>query len=209
MPSDIYALHTYTYLHLRKAVGWIGVLLPFVLVLGTYLIFNDKVIQPSISHYYHTGMSDVFVGVICAIALFMFYYCGPEKIDNICGDIAGFSAVGIALFPTTKEGAADWVGVVHYSCAAVFFLTLAFFAIWLFRKTKKGEEPTPQKKKRNMIYLICGIIMIACLLAIVIYHNFLKVDGQDTILVFVAETIALIAFGFSWMVKGEVILADD
>ena len=32
---------TFSYLALRKAVGWIGILLPFVMMLGGYLIFKE------------------------------------------------------------------------------------------------------------------------------------------------------------------------
>ena len=39
-----YSRHTYSYLALRRAVGCIAMLLPFVLMLGEYLIFGDKVI---------------------------------------------------------------------------------------------------------------------------------------------------------------------
>ncbi len=37
---DKYTRLTYSYLALRKAVGWIGILLPFVLLLGNTLIFG-------------------------------------------------------------------------------------------------------------------------------------------------------------------------
>ena len=51
-----YTRHTYSYLALRKAVGWIGILLPFVLMLGVYLIFKGPFIHESISHYYYSKM---------------------------------------------------------------------------------------------------------------------------------------------------------
>ena len=78
-PKDKYSRHTYSYLALRKAVGWIGILLPFALMLGGFLIFKEEIIQESISHYYYTGMRDVFVGALCAVALFMFFYSGYNK----------------------------------------------------------------------------------------------------------------------------------
>jgi len=68
-----YSIHTYSYLSLRKAVGWIGMSLPFVLMLGVILIFNGNLIQESISHYYYTGMRNVFVGALCAVGLFLFF----------------------------------------------------------------------------------------------------------------------------------------
>lgn len=207
-PIDKYSNHTYSYLHLRKAVGWIGVLLPFVLVLGTNFIFNQGYIQESISHYYHTGMSDVFVGTICAIALFMFYYSGYDQWDNIAGNIAGFGALGVALFPTTASGPVDLIGKVHYAAAIVLFVTLAVFCLWLFRKGKPGVKPTPQKIKRNFTYLACGIIIIACLAAIAIFQIYFVKDPNETFFVFAAETVALLAFGFSWLVKGGALMAD-
>jgi len=40
-----YTLFTHPYLVLRKAVGWIGILLPFTLILGVLFLFNGEVIQ--------------------------------------------------------------------------------------------------------------------------------------------------------------------
>ena len=88
---DPYAQHTYSYLALRKAVGWIGIVLPFVLMFGA-LLLKDEVIQESISHFYHTKMGDVFVGALCAVALFLFFYSGHDKLDNWAGNMAGFFA---------------------------------------------------------------------------------------------------------------------
>jgi len=73
-PNYTHSGQTYSYLALRKAVGWIGILLPFVLMLGMVLLFKEEVVLRNISLYYHSGMRDVFVGAICAIALFVFFY---------------------------------------------------------------------------------------------------------------------------------------
>ena len=89
-PKDKYSRHTYSYLALRKAVGWIGILLPFALMLGVILIFKGEIIQESISHYYHTEMRNVLVGALCAVALFMFFYTGYDKWDDWAGNVAGF-----------------------------------------------------------------------------------------------------------------------
>lgn len=200
--------HTYSYWTLRKAVGWIGLLLPFVLMFGGVLFFKGKLVAGSISYYYHTGMGDVFVGALCAVALFMFFYCGFDKWDDWAGNLAGLFAIGVAWFPTTKSGPEDWVGIVHLTCAILFFLTLASFSLFLFTKTAKDKEPTKQKKKRNLIYIICGIIMVASLIAIVIYKIFFRDHSSVCSIVFWGETIALVAFGVSWLTKGEAIYPD-
>lgn len=205
-PQDKYSQHTYSYLALRKAVGWIGILLPFTLMLGVFFIFKGEIIQKSISHYYHTGMGDVFVGALCAIALFMFFYCGHDKWDDWAGNVAGFLALGVAWFPTTEVGSSDLTGKIHFTFATLFFITLAVFSLVLF--TRKGSDPTTQKLTRNKIYVICGLIMIACLIAIVIYLNFIHNDNSGSCFVFWAETVALIAFGISWLTKGGTLYPD-
>jgi hypothetical protein len=203
--QDKYAMHMYSYLALRKAVGWIGILLPFVLMAGLYLLFNHDALPPSISDYYYTGMRNVFVGGLCAVGLFMFFYCGYDQWDNWTGNIAGLFAIGVAFFPTTESGATDLIGWIHYASAAIFFLSLSFFSLVLFTKTKKGHEPTPEKRKRNKIYIICGIIMIACIVGIALKGLF---GPMQFAFVYWAETVALVAFGISWLTKGEALYPD-
>jgi hypothetical protein len=206
--SNKFSRHTYSYLALRNAIGWIGTLLPFVLIAGIFLFSKEKVLQNSISHYYYTNMGDVFVGALCAIALFMFFYSGYDKWDDWAGNAAGIFALGVAWFPTTETGPGDWIGTVHFICAAALFIMLAFFSIYLFTKTKKDAEPTQQKLIRNKIYISCGIIMVLCLAAIFIYMNFIQDIHYDSTYVYWMETIALVAFGISWLTKGETLLPD-
>ena len=56
--------------------------------------------------------------------------------------------------------------------------------------------------------MICGLVMIACLVVIFIYFNFIQSDNSDSSLVFWGETIALIAFGISWLTKGGTLYPD-
>ncbi len=199
----------YTYWTLRNAVGWIGILLPFVLMLGVFLFFDGQVIESSISKYYHTGMRDVFVGALCGIALFMFFYYGYDQIDNWTANFAGFFALVVAWFPTTQYGPSDTIGKIHLTFAALLFLTLAFFSIFLFTKTDEGVPPTPEKLIRNKIYIICGIAIIGCIISIAIYYLFIDTIFPIPSFVFWAETIALIAFGISWITKGETLFPDN
>ena len=50
--------------------------------------------------------------------------------------------------------------------------------------------------------------MIACLIAIFIYFNFIQTDNSESSFVFWGETIALIAFGISWLTKGGALYPD-
>lgn len=204
-----------SYLGLRKAIGIIGILLPFVLVFGKILLEGEGLsIESSISAYYYTVMGDVFVGSLCAVGVFLLSYRGYERKDNIAGDIACIFAIGVALFPTTPE--INWtskdkiIGDVHLFCATGFFLTLAFFSLCLFRKTNPDKPPTRMKVWRNRVYAACGYIILACLaLAAVVsfVSDDLPIKRLDPI--FWLEATAIVAFGVSWFTKGEAILKDE
>lgn len=196
----------HSYLSLRKSVGWIGILLPFVLMFGVFLIFHGKLPLFTISMYYYTGMRDVLVGALCAIGLFMFFYRGYDNWDNITGNIVGFCAICIAWFPATKAGPLDLPGKIHFIAAAIFFLCLAFFSLVLF--TRKGSNPTARKLRRNRIYVICGLVMIACLIGMLVFFGFLQDHYPDSSFAFWAETVALLAFGISWLTKGGAFYPD-
>ncbi len=165
-----FSRHTYSYTELRKAVGWIGILLPFTLMIGVSFIFNETVFPESISHYYYTGMGDVFVGALCAVALFMFFYSGYDRRDDWAGHLAGFFALGVAWFPVTETGTATGAGIIHLISAGLLFFILAVFSLFLF--TLKEDSPSRQKLKRNTIYIICGLIIVASMIAVAIFHGF-------------------------------------
>lgn len=217
--SDDPRLISYSYL--RKAVGFLGLFLPIILFLGLRFIANCTDVQHSISDYYHTQMRDVFVGVLCAIALFLYCYKGYEddKRDNIAGTLASFFALGIAFFPTSFDGDSScgiipaiknpkYISTLHFIFATAFFLVLAYFSLKLFTL---GNSDTKEKQIRNKIYLMCGFIMLACIGLIALYFFYLEdkypnLKNYDP--VFWLETIALWAFATSWLVKGELILQD-
>jgi hypothetical protein len=202
-----------SYMTLRKIIGILGMALPFVLSLGEWAIFG-KGLQGSMSAYYHTGMRDVFVGILFAIGFFLFSYKGPDRKDNIAGNLACLFAVGVALFRTTPEGkdAVDVAGIVHLACAGLFFLTLTYFSLFLFTKTNPDVKPTRRKLQRNIVYRVCGGIMAASILLMMLYSFLPK--GVTAPLkplspIYWLEALAIIAFGVSWFVKGEAILKDE
>jgi hypothetical protein len=196
----------YSYIALRNTIGWIGILLPFVMMLGGFLIFGENITLCNISMYYYTGMRDVYVGAMCAVGLFLFFYRGYDKWDDWAGNIAGFCAFCIAWFPTTKIGPQNLAGNIHFYAAAIFFLVLACFSLLLF--TRQGENPTKQKLKRNKIYICCGLVMLVCIIAVRIYFSFLKEIYPFSPFVFWNETVALVAFGISWLTKGGTFYPD-
>ncbi len=211
-----------SYLGLRKAIGIIGLMLPFLLAIGNLfaqpLLRDPKPLaglQDSISYYYYTDMGNIFVGSLCAIGIFLLSYRGYEKQDRIAGILACIFAVGVALFPTKPEVAdptmVDKVlGGLHYGFAALLFLTLAYFSLKLFTKTDPTKIPTQQKLKRNIVYRVAGYTIVACIVLILVFKLTLSDDALHRFKpTFFLEALAVIAFGASWLVKGEAILKDE
>jgi hypothetical protein len=201
-----------SYMTLRKFIGILGLALPLALLAGGQFIFHTG-LRPSLSDYYHTGMRDVFVGTLCAIGVFLVSYRGNEKKDDIAGNIACFFAVGLSLFPCATETPTPGettIGHLHFIFAAAFFLTLVYFSLFLFTLTDKRVQPTRRKLMRNRVYRVCGWLMLACVAGIAVFKLALS-DAwvRDNRVVFWLETVAITAFGVSWLVKGEAILADE
>ena len=199
-----------SYLALRKAIGVLGISLPVILPLGVFLVGSDDAWQPTISDYVDTVMGDVFVGILFAIGVFLYFYVGYDRepdqppylpSDRLASNLGGLFALGVALFPTTS--AVGFVQGVHTVSAVLLFVTLAYFALWQFTKTG-DEEPTPEKLMRNRIYRICGITILVCIALIGIHGWLLRDTGlNDLNPVFWLEAIAMWAFGIAWFVKGE------
>jgi hypothetical protein len=204
---------------IRKAVGWLGIGLPVVLFFGTLVIGDCSILKASVSDYFYTIMGGVFVGVLCAVALFLLTYKGPAPIDGIISSIAAIFALGVAFFPCNVSGGhydcniINWQpdntrNMAHYCSASGLFIVLSIMSLWLFRKSNK-PNPDGRKKSRNTVYFICGIVMLAAMgliLALKVFHLGEKLYYLRP--TFWLELIALWAFGISWLVKGELVLKD-
>jgi hypothetical protein len=200
-----------SYLVLRRAVGVLGIALPFVVAIGKRIL-DGPGIQSTISAYYYTSSRNLFVGTLCAIASFLLSYRGYDRKDSILSNCAGALAIGIALFPTTPEiGATPTekiVGCLHIFFAAGYFLLLAYFSLVLFTKT--DGNPTRRKMQRNSVYRVCGYTILVCLALIVAVSRL--PDGAvitEWKPRFWLESMAVVAFGVSWLTKGEAILPDQ
>jgi hypothetical protein len=209
-----------SYLTLRKAIGILGIGFPVVLVVGSVTCGHCLEIQSSISAYYHTNMRNIFVGILCAIAFFLFAYKGYENADAVAGNLGCIFALGVVFFPTSiTDPLTSCLPVtidtgilsnIHFASATGLFLILSYFSIFLF--TRKGNNPTKMKLKRNKLYHICGYIMLGCIALIAVYSICRSRDGCTGLLkykpTFFLESIALWAFGISWLTKGKAILTD-
>lgn len=205
-----------SYPGLRRSGGYLGIALPFVLGFGpaVYALVTGMTthlsIEPSISSYYHTAMRNLFVGDLCAIAVFLISCKGYNRIEAILGDLAGLWAMGVALFPTNGNGAPETlISKLHAVFASLLFLELAIFCLVLFTRTSPDKRPTPRKIARNTVYMICGYTIVVCIVLSLLtaIPSIGRVIGWKNHL-FWYESVAIVSFGVAWITKGGRILKD-
>ncbi len=190
-----------SYLLLRKIVGWIGMLLPFVLLIGNAAMSASR--PDSMSGYYYTPMRNIFVGALCALGVFLIAYDGYDGMDKWITNVAGFGAIGVAFCPTKPSGpvsaAQNVVGDFHVGFAICTFTALGLMAL----RFAKGKQP----RLETTAYYACGSLIFACVL-LALASNFLppSLNAKWPVL-FILEATAVVAFGVSWFVKGGTILS--
>ncbi|WP_428229975.1 hypothetical protein [Flavobacterium sp.] len=206
----------FTYRRIRRAIGYLGISLPILLVGLSLIPFFQTQVQPSISHYYYTNLREIFTGTLCAVGLFLIRYKGHDntsiwKNDNLLTNIAGIMALGVALFPTNPDSFKDkiytlipypekWLGWLHYGFAALLFLILALLAINVFTIGQENETGTPKSMlNENNIYRTCGYSIIVFVVLVPISEN-LKLFPYSTL---IFEALSLFAFGIAWLIKGR------
>jgi hypothetical protein len=197
-----------SYMTMRKLVGLFGISLVPILVIGSFILDRTNELQPSVSAYYYTSMRDALVGIICGISLFLFSYHGYNWQDSLSSKLAGFFALCIVIFPTSPSSdKTDIISQLHYITAGIFFAILAYMSIVLFTKT--SGHMTPEKKKRNKVYIVCGCVMLICVIGIPV-SSIPAIKRNIAFLkpTLIFEASALIAFGISWLTKGEFLLKD-
>ncbi len=200
-----------SYNTLRRSVGILGIALPLIMVVGSIALDNENQILNSISSYAHLRIGNGFVGILCAVSLFMFSYLGYDYKDNIAGHLAGIFALGIAFFPNNTCDPSTIINKLHLISASLFFLTLIYFSLRLFPKSDKDKKDWGKpKKNRNKVYYTCGFTMLGALLSVAVimiwFKNVLWLMDLDPVFWF--ETIMLVAFGISWITKGQMIFKD-
>jgi hypothetical protein len=207
-----------SYMLLRKSVGVIGVFLPFVLFFGNKIIGYG--VQPSVSGYYYTPMRNIYIGALCALAIFLITYDGWDRADTVITNIAGICVVGAAWCPTSLPGATGHqvvIGVFHLSFAAAAFVMLALMSLRFAKRTPTppglpfwsrvgyalGFTPAGASRTTTaelVIYRSSGLAILICLALI---YPMSKVYADSLL---VLEMIMMVSFGAAWLVKGTTLL---
>ena len=207
-----------SFLRVRRAIGLLGFFLPAALI--AYGLAFGGGILPSMSDYYYSPMREIFLGTLCAIAVFLWSYEGYRPrpgewlSDLMAARTASVGALAVAWAPTLPDAPAictisqcllgeRTASIIHFAGAFVFFGALAAFCLVLF---VRGPEDDAEKRASNRIYRCCGWTIVTCIAAIALVFFGPPRVGQPLAAVdavFWLETFATVAFAVSWLVKGN------
>jgi hypothetical protein len=168
--------------------------LQFILLVANGLILGRSP-EPTISDYYYTALAPVFELVMLGVASHLFRR--PESGAPCHARVAGFAALGIAVFPTARAGAViGTVGLVHVMCAIVFasaLIALTAESGWKLRPTTLLEMAVHR----------AACVTIACCVALLTADFLFTLTPERSCLPFWTETVAVLAFGTSWLLGGS------
>lgn len=205
-----YAPWVLSYFAQRRIAGWIGICLPIIVAILTVSIDPSHRLPDSISASYYTIARNYFVSSLASVAIFLISAVGYDE-DRALSFFAGAMAFLVAFSPCTPR----WIGNtplhsrIHGVAAILLFLDFAYMCLFRFTLTNSAEEMTPEKHSRNKVFRICGAFMLVAMagqLAGMILEHIDKMPISH--LTYAVETVCLIAFGFAWIVKGQMLFAD-
>lgn len=194
-------------IHQRRVLGILCLLLaPLSIAFGLFSQTNPEHWWYSISATYYANSNMLMIGLLFSTSVFFITYQGYDIIDRIITDFSALFAIGIVTFPC-NIGIYERVGlfqlpvatsnIIHYCCAAGLFLSFAIMII--FRFTKSNGLVTKKKVTRNIIYYVCGGVILLFMIWQLI-TTLIHLPGYWTI---IDETVMLTAFSIAWLVKGE------
>jgi hypothetical protein len=212
-------LYLKSYLVMRAFIGLTGIIMPIALITFDSLLSHRFAVLGSLSVYYHTGVRDIFVGSLCAVSVFLITYKVFERnLDNTLSVVAGIAAMVIAFFPTSRPAGSSLpltpfqayagehrVAVVHYTAAAVFMLALVIISFTFgAREGKRLQQRGAVQAKFSprfwrWFHWGCAIAILLSAAFIVVTQTLHVYDAYS---LFIGETVAVFAFGVSWLAKG-------
>lgn len=193
-------------------LGLLGIFLPWI-VLTLSCVFGYGFPDSISATYYIDPCITPFMIILGSAGILLISYKGYDKQDDIVCTVTGIFGLLICIFPCSNPDMyeagfiSNFVGTfqlpykvsgwIHNISAVFFFLLLAYNSYFLF--TKGSDNPTENKKKRNIIFRVCGIGMAVSLVLIVPFSIFEIWGGT-----WIVEAIALAFFGISWLTKSQI-----
>ena len=166
----------------------------------------------SISATFFCNSNILMIGLLVAIAIYFFSYKGYDIRDRICSIIEAVSSLGIVCFPCNSiENVPERIGlfnlpnnismIIHCVFAGILFVAFGFNILFLF--TLSVYNPTKEKKVRNVIYRVCGIIILTFCVIQGVTSTIWKWYPEWYPNTLVNEFIMLLAFGIAYLIKSE------
>jgi hypothetical protein len=168
-------------------------------------LFARTAITSISASYYEGGWSQsIFIGFLFAISALLLAYNGLSTTEMVVSKVAAIAGLGVALFPCGCEMRSVSVPYVHYACAGVMFLILAFFCYTFFQRARAKRHV--QATARATIYAVCGVAIVLSIAGLAIdglTHGSLSATLPR--FTFYGEAAGLVAFGISWLTASRVL----
>lgn len=207
---------------MRKLVGILGLSLPVLLPIGA------SEFLASISHYYYDTLSSLFfIIILSAFGLFLISYKGYTKdedseqiSDDFLTNIGGLAALIVVFVPTTCIGSTSQTikalcetcdvplfghslttpNTIHLVSAGIFILCMGWMSKYKFTRGSKSMHNKIYKHCGNVVFISVALLIVGIILEKLEVNFFI-----NDYYVYIFETIAVFAFGTSWLVKGKAI----
>lgn len=219
-------LYLRSYLLMRTIIGFMGITLPILLILGDSLLSDNGPglsVRGSLSGYYYSGVRDFFVGSVVAIGVFLITYKVFERsLNNVLSIVAGLAAIALAFFPTSRpDGGPDALQIpltpiqvrlgeatvahVHYTTAAIFIVSLAIISF--FFGLQEGRRGPQRVGRRSMLppsfwrwfHWVNALVILAAVGFMVLARTQHMLSAYSLL---IGQIVAIVAFGLSWLAKG-------
>lgn len=206
-----------TYFMLRVGLGALGFLFPLLLVLIG--LWEKISIQGSMSDYYFATASPelrdfpdrvLFVGILFTLGCFLILYRGFNRTEDWMLNIAGVSALAIALFPERAPSNCNNCGsalipYVHETAGVVLFVCTAFVA-WRCSDATLRYLPDSQKRFFKWLYNGFAGVMFVTPFGVIAMTSIFGVSDWKILIV---EWIVIWVFATYWLVKTVELKMDD
>ncbi|MGC5019337.1 hypothetical protein [Micromonospora sp. DT47] len=221
-------LYAKSYLLIRTVVGFIGIFLPLVFIIGeAYFLRGGVHVRGSLSSYYHSSMRDLFVASLCVAGFLLATYMAGQRRtrDFWLSLVAGVAVLGVVFFPTSRPGLVNdaprcgttpmpagcspvqqqlgetLTATIHFVCAAVFILSLAAIAFLFAYRERKWNDSTGMW----LVQKICGWVIIAAVLWVAV-GEMIDATVWELTPLYLGEVASVWAFGLSWLLTGRDLL---
>jgi hypothetical protein len=210
-PAQLQKYMLETYFWLRIGLGALAFAFPPLLVAIGW--WNGIDLQDSMSAYYFAFApitSDlrvfpgrvVFVGILFAFGFFLLLYRGFSRTEGWAMNVAGLSALVIALFPMhtpdyCQNCGSNTYAYIHGIAATTLFVVIAFDA-WACTDQTLGEFPPPTQRWFRWCYSVLASIMVMAPVLVLVMTSFFGIYDKRILFI---EWVGIATFAVYWFLK--------